>query len=1272
MRRRAVLAAGFVTVAAAGLWALWARRGPPVHALAWEEGEGYRWAALEVPAGGQGGFERMAGDRLGIDFRNELTEGQIVANRNLLNGSGVALGDVTGNGFVDVYFAGLDGANRLYENLGGWRFRDITEVAGVALAGQFSTGAVFADLDGDGPLDLVVSAIGSPPRIFLNDGRGRFTEKAGALVADTSHGGASIALADVTGNGALDIYVANYKERSVRDVWPYEQRFRFLVEEVDGEYRLREKYRDHYRLAWRDSVLVWFEEGQPDLLFLNGGAADFTPVPLDSGVLRDETGAPLDEPLRDWGLHARFHDLNGDLRPDLYVANDFESPDRIWMNRGDGTFEAAPRTALRKTSLSSMAVDFSDVDRDGHVDILVVEMLSPDHAKRLRQMATAAPSRQPPGAVDNRPQVLGNTLFMGRGDGTWAETAELAGIRRSDWSWSSLFVDVDLDGYEDVLVGTGHHYDVQDLDTNRLIRRRMASGRLDLERLMLRYPGLAEPNAAFRNRGDGTFEAVTTAWGLGEPDVSHGMALGDLDHDGAPDLVVNRLGYEAAVYRNTASAPRVAVRLRGRPPNTRGTGSVVRFLGGPVPQWKEVAAGGTYLSGSDATSVFAAGEDGGPFTLEVAWRSGKTSRVEDVRPDRIYEIVEPEGAAPAPPGRMAGSRDPAAAPASAGRLVGRSEEDGAGPSGGGGTFFQDVSGLLDHVHVENAFPDFERQPLLPWRPSRLGPGVAWFDATGDGMDDLFVGSGTGGEAAWFRNRSGGSFRRVAGRPLGERASRDQAGVVGWWDGEGDARLLVGSSSWEDADRTAEAAYHFRLTAGGAEPVDGIPGGAASTGALALADYTGNGRVDLFVGGRVVPGRYPEPASSRLFVNRDGHFELDRENTALLEDVGLVTGAVFSDLDGDGAPELILAREWGSPLVWTSRDGVFRDVTASWGLDGYAGWWTGVATGDLDGDGRPDIVAGNWGLNHAWAGASGADRPVRIHYGDLDGSGSLELIESYHPGGSDVEMPRRGLTPLARQMGFIGDRFGTHREFARASMDEVLGGRRLETSSVEAAHFEHTVFWNRGDGFQAEPLPMEAQRAPAFHVAVADLSGDGNEDVLLSQNFFSYRSGVPRSDAGRALWLRGDGSGGLTPVPGQRSGLLVYGEQRGAALADFDADGRVDLAISQNGNRTRLFRNRLAAPGLRVRLRGPSGNPGGIGAAMRLVYGDGEGPLREVQAGSGYWSQNSAVQVLGRRGTPDGLQVRWPFGDEILYPLPEGVSEVVAGVDGSLRIVRDWP
>ena len=691
----------------------------------WHQEQGYRWRELAVPWRGRAGFTQITAQQSGIDFTNTVSEQLTVNNRNLAHGSGVALGDVDGDGLTDIYLARIEGPNALYRNLGDWHFEEITQRAGVAAPDRFSTGATFADIDGDGDLDLLVTALGGPNALYLNDGTGVFTDATEQAGLVSNRGSMTITLADVEGDGDLDLYIVNYKVVNALDLFPpREQTFNRVIRQVEGRWEVMPRFKEHYRVQVVPELdmVARVQRAEPDLFYLNDGSGHFEHVPFTSGRFRDEDGKPLATNPDQFGFTARFYDVDGDGDPDLYVCNDFEDPDHFWINDGTGTFHAAPGLALRTTSNGSMAVDFADFDRDGSVDFFVTDMRSGDarRTQMLKPAHTALPKMI--GRIDDRPQMQRNTLFLNRGDATFAQIAEYAGVDASDWSWGTVFLDVDLDGYEDILIGNGHVWDALDSDTQE--RLHTVGSRLDWRRLHLLFPELRLRNVAFRNRGDSTFEKMRDGWGIGtEPDISHGLATADLDGDGDLDLVINRLGFPVGLFRNTTTAPRVAVRLRGRPPNTQGVGAVIRVRGGPVAeQQREVTVGGLYLTSSEPLYSCATGNSE-TLTLVVDWRSGGRTVLEEVHPNRLYEIEEPAG-------QPAMTRDSTQHPP---------------------PIFVDVSEELGHRHVETAFDDYGRQPLLPNELSRLGPGVSWIDVDGDGDEDLVLPTGRGGEGggdAW--------------------------------------------------------------------------------------------------------------------------------------------------------------------------------------------------------------------------------------------------------------------------------------------------------------------------------------------------------------------------------------------------------------------------------------------------------------------------------------------------------------------------------------------
>jgi hypothetical protein len=638
----------------------------------------------------------------------------------------------------------------------------------------------------------------------------------------------------------------------------------------------------------------------------------------------------------------------------------------------------------------------------------------------------------------------------------------------------------------------------------------------------------------------------------------------------------------------------------------------VILRGGAVrEQAQEIMAGGRYLSGDEPLRVFATGAVKDGMTVEVRWRSGKRSVVTGVRAQTLCEVDE--AGATIPPAEL--------------RMKPKA-------------WFEEVALATPVRHVDEGFEDFERQPLLARRLSQGGPGVGWIDVDGDGRLELVVGSGKGGKLTVLKPGPDGKWTPLGDTPTAER---DQTGLAALPGAGGKTSVMFGTSNYEDGSNLAGGASRWTL-GGEAEAV--AQGPWAASGPVAVTDVDGDGELEAFVGGRVNGGRYPESSGSRLYRRQGGAWILDAANSEVLKATGMVNGAVWSDLTGDGWPELLVACEWGGLQVYRNE----RGRLAPWktGLEAETGWWNGVTTGDLDGDGRLDVVATNWGKNTKYR----ADRehPRRLYHGDLAGLGQMDLVEAYWAEGKWV--PERDLTTLGKVLPWVREQYATHQAYAETGVAELLGERVKTVGLREAVRLETSVWLNRGDRFEAVPLPEAAQWSVGFGVNVGDADGDGLEDVFVAQNFFAVNAQTSRSDAGRGLWLHGDGKGGLRAVDGEESGVKVYGEQRGSALGDFDGDGRVDLAVGQNGAEVKVYRNVGGRRGLRVRLEGGAGNPGGVGGVLRLEYADGSlGAAREVHGGSGYWSQDSWEQVLGKRSEVKAVRVRWPGGAETRQEVP---------------------
>jgi len=1210
---------------------------------------------LKPPGEAAVGFESVTASSIGIQFTNRLTEAEGAANRVLENGSGMALGDANGDGRLDVYLCGLQGNSALYLNQGNWTFRDVTESAGLTMPGEIGRGAVFADVNGDRQADLLVSTLANGVRCFLNRSGGRFVETTAAAGTGGKPGSTTMALADVDGNGTLDLYVTRYRADDIRDSSNVEARV------VQGRTEFHPKYGNRLFMGPRGML----ERGEPDVLYLNDGRGTFKEVPWTDGAFLDESGQPLKEPPRDWGLSAGFQDLNGDGQQDLYVCNDYWTPDRLWIQDRPGRFRAAPRASLRQMSENAMGVDFADIDRDGDFDFLVLDMLSRDLGRQKRQARAQSSRFFGAGPSTEVPQVMRNSLYLNRGDGSFAQAAAFAGLAASDWSWQPLFLDVDLDGYEDVVISAGHRKDVQDLDATERIRslqRPLPSGTdpAARQRTFTRdliehgriYPGYEQTLIAFRNGGGWQFQETSQEWGFHQLSVHQGMAAGDLDDDGDLDLVVNRLNDGPALYRNRARPPRIAVRLRGLQPNTAGIGAEVQLRGDASSvQRKQVVAGGRYLSGCDTAVVFATGDSrtgeapkGRAWELSVRWPNGRWTRIDSVEPGFEYTIEERVESAP--------SIHPTPAPSKSLK------------------WFEDASSRLLHVSVDSASDASERQLRLPRRLGHSSAGVAWYDLNRDGWDDLILGTGVGGRLGIFTNNQGHAFRPCFTTNADAPAIQATTAVLAFRDGTERTRLLE-TRRQKEQPRPDFPALVDRIW--GADARLTIPGWGASPGPMAMADVDGDGDLDLFIGGQAVGGRYPEAGRSRLLYQELGGWREDAVRQDALHDLGWVNAAVWGDLDNDGDDDLVVACEWGPVRVLANESGHLRDVTADVGMSGFRGWWVGVVLGDLDGDGQLDIVGTNLGRNSSRRAVP--DRPAVLWYGDFSDRGVLDLFEATWDTARRVQVPRHGLSDLLEVFPSLKTIYTSHAAFSAATAEEVL--RALPQRAVrklEATEDRSAVFLRRGRTYQAIPLPEIAQLAPAWSVVVADFDLDGVEDLFLAQNELVPADDEPPMDAGIGLILKGKGDGSFEAIDPDLSGIRIPGDTRGAAVADFDRDGRWDLVITERSGPTRLYRNTCAAKGVRIRLDGESGNREGIGVLLRVrekSLGDSGawGATRVVTAGGGHSSQASVTQVVPTWPGGTELQVRWPGKGAFQVVLPSGVEEVVIGNRGTVAVRR---
>lgn len=1054
---------------------------------------------LSVSPGGKAGFSAIP-----IAFTNLLARERSITNSILLNGSGVAAGDVNGDGLSDVYFCGLDSGNKLFLNRGDWKFEPTSEAA---CEGLDSTGAAFADIDKDGDLDLIVNTIRSGTRVFLNDGKGGFAPQPGAPL-NAGRGAMSLALADIDGDGDLDLYVTNYRASALMDMGDVTFNFKTVsgqrvIDTVNGRPVTDAAFTNRFHLNAQGRVE---EVGEADVLYLNNSGR-FEPVSWTGGAFLDEAGEPLKAPTFDWGLTVLFRDLNQDGRPDIYVCNDFDSPDRVWINQGGGRFKALEQSALRHTSLFSMGADIADINRDGHDDMFVLDMLSRDHRQRMTTLPDTGSAHNRPG---QRPQHMMNTLQLNQGNGRFLEIAQYAGVHAAEWAWGAVFLDVDLDGFEDILITNGNEADARNMDVAEKIRQERTSRQLTFaERMNLRrqWPRLDTPNIAFRNRGDLTFEDASAAWGFNARDISYGLCLADFDNDGDMDVAMNNLNSPATLLRNETSAPRVAVRAP--------VGARIEVTGGPVAQSQEIIAGGRYLSGDQLQRTFAAV---GKVQVAVKFPSGKQATA-SVAGNTLIEFNE------------ADATDVIAARAQRTAL------------------FEDASDLLGHYHSDAPFDDFTREPLLPRRMSNLTPALLTTDLDDDGWPDLVITSGGGGQLAAFRNLNGERFEQL----WKNNATRDQIGI---------AANFLAISNFEDGIPGGAVIRRLDLKTGLGDEL--IGGDTNSCGAIAVGDVNGDGKLDILRGNRAIPGKYPLTPNSSIYVSKGEDYVEFK-----LPELGLVTAAIFANVIGDETPDLIVACEWGSLRIFEIDNRKFTERTDASGLAQLKGWWSSLASADLDGDGRAEIIAGNWGRNSRYQPT--LEHPERLYYLDWDNDGAYEILEAHYDFAQNKYVPWRGLDAVGKALPFVREKVATHAAFAQASVEELLAGHTFKTLEVNTA--ATIVFWNRGEKFEGRPLPAQAQFAPVYGIAPADFDGDKHIDLFLSQGFLGCPSDVPRHDGGAGLLMLNDGKGNFRALTPEESGIWCDGEQRACAAVDFNRDQKMDLVVTQNRGQTKLYRKK---------------------------------------------------------------------------------------------------
>ena len=1153
-------------------------------------------------------FHRLDPADTGLDFRNELRQENTVAY--VYMGAGLTVGDYDADGLPDVYLVSQDGANKLFRQVDRLRFEDVTAAAGGLDGGDaWGTAATFADVDGDGDLDLYVCNLESPNLLYVNQGDGSFVEKAGAFGLGATAASTGAAFADYDNDGDLDLYLLT--NRVFRPT---------LHEAIVADVKLPESVRkSREQLLAKDLLFEHggrrFMAGQQDRLFRNDGYAEFVDVTADSG-LRDHGN----------GLSVVWWDFDDDGHQDLYVANDFQSPDQLYHNNGDGTFTDVTRERLPHTAFFGMGCDFGDIDNDGRMDLCVADMSSTTHYMGKMLMGHMDRHRWFLMNADP-PQYMRNALYVNTGGERFLEAAHMAGLGSTDWTWAVRFADLDEDGRVDFYATNGIPVFADNPDIGDRVRQLWQQREYDEALDVLRnMPRVDERNIARRNLGGMKFEDCGAQWGLDESGVTHGAVIVDLDRDGDLDIVTNNLNANASVFENrTSGTSRLMVSLQGEGGNRRGVGARVELRVGGRRQVRQVSLTRGYMSAGDAMVHFGLADAEVIDELSVVWPSGRRQVLRDVAADQLLVVREQDA-------------EPAA---------------GAAPATARVDPPMQLVAMVGAEHRERDFDDFAVQPLLPHRLSRFGPGLAFASLGGRIGDVLWIGGAAGQSGRLWQVGgmlgAGLSWQEVSG-PWQAHSECEDMGAV-WFDvdSDGDLDLYVASGGVESetgAEALRDRIYvndgdgAFRTAADGV-----VPDVRISSSCVAAADYDRDGDVDLFVGARVVPGEYPFAPTSVLLRNDDGRLvDTGAQVAPKLPDLGMVSAACWTDVDDDGFVDLVVAAHWQPLRVLGNREGErLEDRSEALGLAGTRGMWNGVTAADVDGDGDTDLVATNLGLNTKYH--ASADKPMELFARDFDKDGTLDVVEAKRSG--DRTLPVRGLSCSSQAMPFVREKFATFDSFAKATLGDIYGDDLSRCTTLSCTELRHVVWQNQGETFAMRPLPRDTQVSTSFGVQV---SGD---ELLLGHNFFGPEPETGRFDGGLGAAVRVSTAddGGLAFA--SRS-LHVPGDARGVVLARFRMHSV--FVVARNDQAPMLLRAPTTGERLQAVLVGPHGNPTGIGARVTLEREGAADVVREVLAGDGYLTQSSST-LRFPQVEKGAFVVRWPDGGQTRRELNRSMHRV---------------
>ncbi|HEX8040621.1 MAG TPA: VCBS repeat-containing protein [Chryseosolibacter sp.] len=1076
-------------------------------------------------------FTKVSPSHSNIHFQNRLREDEdfnIIEYLYFYNGGGVAIGDINNDSLPDICFSSNQDGNTLYLNKGDFEFEDITVAAGIKGAGNWKTGVTMADVNGDGYLDIFSCGVGNYKtfkgrnQLFINNGDLTFTDRTEAYGLSFQGFSTQASFFDYDNDGDLDMYLLNHSVHSINKYGPSALRFERHPLAGDRLYRNE---------------------------LIPSGNNHFTDVTAAAGIYSSQIG---------YGLGVGVSDVNLDGFLDIYVSNDFRENDYLYINQRDGTFRQVLEGAMSHTSKFSMGNDIADVNNDGWSDIVTLDMLPKDEG-----IIKTTAGDDPYDIYEYKlqfgyhPQLSRNALQLNRGlrDGgsvNFSDIAAFAGIEATDWSWAPLLADYDNDGYKDLFVANGIVRRPNDLDYINFIFNDSAKQITD-KQFAERMPSGAVPNVMYRNERNLTFKDMSDAWIGVEESLSNGAAYADLDKDGDLDLITNNINQEAFVYRNDLPSGRshfLEFRLHGAEANRFGIGTrIVVYAGGKSMSLEQIPTRG-WESSVDYVLHTGLGDARIADSVVVVWPGQKAETLSSVKADQVLDLYEQRAVKKNRPISM--TKEPWALHLTSDSLF---------------------------RHRENGFVSFNVEKLIPYMLTTQGPKISVGDVNGDKLDDFFIGGAAGQAGAVFIQTRLGSFVATGQPSLLADAYREDAGSAFMdADGDHDLDLLVAAGGQEfhyGDPRLQPGLYvndgkgNFRKSSNGLPPIF------ADASCVKPADLDGDGDMDVFIGGRVVAGQYGlNPRSYVLINNGNGTFT-DQTLRWFREAPGMVSDAVWADLNEDNKPDLVAVGDWMPVSVFIQNgEGHFENRTKDYDLEETSGWWNTIEAADLDEDGDMDFVAGNWGLNSRLK--TSTAQPVSLLVSDIDKNGSLDQILTYYNQGK--EYPFISRDQLVKQVPSFKTRFLKYESFRNVRVNDILPDERAGSLRRTAKNFASVWLENTGDGkFAVHQLPQEAQLFPILSMKIDDVNGDGHADILAAGNLNAVQPDIGRNDAGYGLILLGDGKGQFSAIDHQRSGFFVPGEGRDIESLRDGSGGRIVLVGRNNDKLLVLKQGRAKSP-----------------------------------------------------------------------------------------------